>query len=340
MKLTIKDIAKMAGVSVATVSRVINKSKPVNDEIREKVEKVIRETQFRPNALARGLISKSTNLIGVIFPQINYTSAELINGIEDVANRNGYNIILSNTRLDPEMELKSLEIFKEKQVDGIILSAIHTTEQHVDWIKANKIPIVVVGQKVTGQNITWVDVDNYTPITEMVRYLVRCGHEKIGMIHGPLHDQSAGYSRYKGFIDEMKRLGLPVNQDFIAESNFSSGEGYEAMVTLLRKRDLPTAILCASDTIAIGAKNCAEDQGYRVPDDISIAGFDDIELATLVRPQLTTVRVDFEAMGSKAMEALLQNIGQPGTAPQEHYIDYRLSLRDSVKKMMQADREL
>ncbi|EAR63158.1 predicted catabolite control protein A, partial [Bacillus sp. NRRL B-14911] len=121
MKLTIKDIAKMAGVSVATVSRVINKSKPVNDDIREKVEKVIRETQFRPNALARGLISKSTNLIGVIFPQINYTSAELINGIEDVANRNGYNIILSNTRLDPEMELKSLEIFKEKHVDGIIL---------------------------------------------------------------------------------------------------------------------------------------------------------------------------------------------------------------------------
>ncbi|MGD6843137.1 LacI family DNA-binding transcriptional regulator [Bacillus infantis] len=334
MNLTIKDIAKMAGVSVATVSRVINKSKPVNSEIKEKVERVIRETQFRPNALARGLISKSTNLIGVIFPQINYTSAELINGIEEVANRNGYNIILSNTRLDPEMELKSLEIFRDKQVDGIILSAIHTTERHVKLIKENKIPVVVVGQKMSEHHIPWVDVDNYAPVTEMVRYLVRCGHEKIGMIHGPLHDQSAGYSRYKGFIDEMNRQGLPVNRDYLIESNFSSRDGYEAMEILLRKMDLPTAIVCASDTIAIGSKNCAEDRGYRVPDDFSIAGFDDIELATLVRPQLTTVRVDFESMGSIAMEALLHNIAQPGAETLEHYVDYRLSLRDSVKKLV------
>lgn len=333
MSLTIKDIARMAGVSVATVSRVINNSKPVNDEIREKVEEIIRETNFRPNELARGLINKSTNLIGVIFPQINYTSAELINGIEEVANMNGYNIILSNTRLNPDMELKALQLFKDKQVDGIILSAIHTTERHVKWMKEHKIPVVIVGQKITEHIIPWVDVDNYTPVTEIVRYLIRCGHEKVGMIHGPLHDKSAGYTRYQGFVDEMKRHQLPINPDFLAECNFSSRDGYAAMETLLRKNDLPTAIVCASDTIAIGAKNCAEDRGYQIPEDFSIVGFDNIELASLVRPQLTTVQVNFHAMGTKAMEALLRMVKQKDPGNLDNYVDYRLIIRDSVKKL-------
>ncbi|WP_052806931.1 LacI family DNA-binding transcriptional regulator [Mesobacillus subterraneus] len=330
MNLTIKDIARMAGVSVSSVSRVINNSKPVNDHIKEKVEKVIRETNFRPNAVARGLISKSTNLIGVILPQINYISAELINGIEGVANKNGYNIILSNTRLNPDLELNALQLFKDKQVDGIILSSIDMSERHIQLIQDNKIPVVVVGQKTTDYAIPWVDVDNYRPITEIVRYLMRCGHEKIGMIHGPLIDKSAGDSRYRGFIEEMERKNLSVNPKFVGESNFSSKDGYLAMEKILKCEDIPTAVVCASDTIAIGAKNCAEDLGYRIPEDISIVGFDDIELATLVRPKLTTVQVCFETMGSKAMETLLQSIEfKPVNI--ENYLDYRLIIRDSVK---------
>lgn len=335
MKLTIKDIARMSGVSISTVSRVINNSKPVNNEIREKVEKVIKETNFRPNALARSLINKSTNLIGVIIPQINSISAELINGIEQVANQNGYNIILSNSRLDIDQELKALDIFKEKQVDGIILSSVDITELHAQLINENKIPLVVVGQKTTEFKIPWVDVDNHTPITEMVRYLIRCGHKKIGMIHGPLRDQSAGYSRYKAFLDEMERHQLSVDPSFLVESNFSTKEGYYAMETLLRDSNIPTAILCASDTIAIGAKNCAEDRGYLVPDDLSIVGFDDIELATIVRPQLTTVQVSTQNMGSKSMEILTQAINKGDLDKLEHYVDYRLIIRDSVKVINQ-----
>ncbi|KXG44615.1 LacI family DNA-binding transcriptional regulator [Tepidibacillus decaturensis] len=330
-KLTIKDIARMAGVSISSVSRVINNSKPVNDEIREKVEKVIEETNFRPNALARGLINKSTNLIGVIIPQINSISADLINGIEEVANQNGYNIILSNSRLDTEQELKAIDIFKEKQVDGIILSSVDITERHVHLIHHYNIPLVVVGQKTTDSYIPWVDVDNYTSITEVVRYLIRSGHEEIGMIHGPLKDKSAGYSRYKAFLDEMKRYQLPINPDYLVESDFSTKGGYKAMETLLRRSTIPTAILCASDTIAIGDKNCAEDRGYFVPDDLSIVGFDDIEIATLIRPQLTTVRVDSFKMGSLSMETLIKVINEEELDKLEHYVNYRLIIRDSVK---------
>jgi LacI family transcriptional regulator len=333
MKLTIKDIARMSGVSVSTVSRVINNSKPVNKEIREKVEKVINETNFRPNALARSLINKSTNLVGVIIPQINYISAELISGIEEVANQNGYNIILSNSRLDAAQELKAMDIFKEKQVDGIILSSVDITDHHEHLINENKIPLVVVGQKTTDYGIPWVDVDNYTPITELVRYLIRCGHMKIGMIHGPLKDQSAGYSRYQAFLDEMQRHQLPVDSACLVESNFSTKGGYHAMETLLRESNVPTAILCASDTIAIGAKNCAEDRGYLVPDDVSIVGFDDIDLATLVRPQLTTVRSSIQNMGSKSMETLLKIMNEGKLNQLEHYVEYRLMIRDSVKAL-------
>lgn len=332
MSLTIKDIARLAGVSVSSVSRVINNSKPVNKEIRERVEKVISETNFRPNALARGLINKSTNLIGVIIPQINYISSELINGIEEVANKNGYNIILSNTLTDPELELKALEIFKEKQVDGIILSSVDITERHRQKIKDYNIPVVIVGQKTTEYNLPWVDVENYTPITEMVRYLIRCGHEKIGMIHGPLKDKSAGYIRYHAFLDEMQKQKLPIDLSFIIESKFSSRGGYSAMETLLRGGNIPTAILCAADTIAIGAKNCAEDRGYLVPEDLSIVGFDDIELATLVRPKLTTVQVGTHSMGAKSMEVLIKAMINQGPLDElEHYVDYRLMIRDSVK---------
>lgn len=331
MKLTIKDIARMSGVSISTVSRVMNNSKPVNDEIREKVEKVIDETNFRPNALARGLINKSTNLIGVIIPQINYISAELINGIEEVANQNGYNIILSNSRLNAEQELKALDIFKEKQVDGIILSSVDISERHKELIEKNKIPLVVVGQKTTEYGIPWVDVDNYAPISELVRYLIQCGHKKIGMIHGPLKDQSAGYTRYKAFLEEMERHQLSIDSTSLVESNFSTKDGYFAMEKLLRGAFIPTAILCASDTIAIGAKNCAEDRGYLVPEDVSIVGFDDIDLASLVRPQLTTVRSSIQNMGSKSMETLIKMLNEGKLDNLEHYVDYRLMIRDSVK---------
>lgn len=333
MGLTIKDIARMSGVSISSVSRVINNSKPVNPEIRERVQRVISETDFRPNALARGLINKSTNLIGVIIPQINYISAELINGIEEVANQNGYNIILSNSRVDTEKELKALDIFKEKQVDGIILSSVVITDRHIQSMKKNNIPVVIVGQKTTKHKIPWVDVENYTPITEMVRYLIRCGHEKIGMIHGPLKDQSAGYTRYRAFLDEMKSHQLSVEPAHLVESDFTSKGGYYAMETLLRGSNIPKAILCASDTIAIGAKNCAEDRGYFVPNDLSIVGFDDIELATLVRPQLTTVQVNTRNMGSKSMSVLIKAINEGELAEVEHYVDYRLIIRDSVKVM-------
>ena len=329
MNLTIKDIAEMAGVSIATVSRVLNNSKPVSNAVRKKVEKVLEETNFRPNALARGLVKNQTHLIGVIIPQINIFSAKLIDGIEEIAKQNGYNIILSNSRLNREQELNAIDILIEKQVDGLIISSVEITDQHAEKINKSKIPAVIVGQKVSEYNLPWVDVDNYNSIVEMVQYLIRCGHRNLAMIHGPLYDQSPGYTRYKAFLDEIRRQNIPSENFCLVESNFSLKDGYLAMEKLL-KGTLPTAVVCASDEIALGAKKCLEDRGFKIPDDISIVGFDDMDLAQISRPKLTTVRVDFFDMGSVAMETLLGLLtNKKGTL--EHYIDYRLMIRDSVK---------
>ncbi len=331
MKLTIKDIAEMAGVSIATVSRVLNNSKPVSEEVRKRVEKVLEETNFRPNAWARSLIQNKTNLIGVIIPQINTFSAKLIDGIEDIASQNGYNIILSNTRLNREQELKAIDILIEKQVDGLIFSAVNITAENVEKIYQSKIPAVVVGQKVSEYNLPWVDVDNYSSIVELVQYLIRCGHKKLAMIHGPLYDMSAGYTRYKAFIDEVERHQIPKEDVILVESNFSMQDGYYAMEKILKNRSLPTAVISASDEIAIGAKKCLEDRGFIIPDDMSIVGFDDIDLAQITRPKLTTVRVDFFEMGSIAMKTLLRLLSDEKEVSLEHYVDYRLIIRDSVK---------
>ena len=331
MNLTIKDIAEMAGVSIATVSRVLNNSKPVSEEVRKKVEKVLEETKFRPNALARGLVKNKTNLIGVIIPQINIFSAKLIDGIEEIAKQNGYNIILSNSRLDREQELKALDILVEKQVDGLIISSVEINGQHAEKILKANIPAVIAGQKVSEYNLPWVDVDNYNSIVEMVQYLLRCGHRKLAMIHGPLYDQSAGFTRYKAFLDEIARQKIPRKDIRLAESNFSIKDGYHAMEKLLRGRNLPTAVVCASDEIALGAKKCLEDRGFRIPDDISIVGFDDMDLVEIIRPKLTTVRVDFVEMGTVAMQTLLELLNEEKEVQLEHYLDYRLMIRDSVK---------
>lgn len=332
MNLTIRDIAKRAGVSVSTVSRVINNSKPVNKEVKEKVLSIINETGYRPNALARGLINKSTHLIGVIIPQITANFAHMVEGIEAVAREYGYHIILTHTNSDVEKEMQAFDIFREKQLDGIILSGVELTDRHYQKFDQVGIPTVIVGQMPEQGDIPNVDVDNYNASHEMVRYLIRCGHQNIAMIHGPLRDKTAGALRLEAFKDALKENDVPLDDRNIVESDFTSESGYLAMEKILSLKDLPTAVFAAADSIAIGAMNCAIDQGFRVPEDISIAGFDDIPMATSIRPKLTTVHVSSRDMGFKAMDLLIKKIKGEAIEQLNHQVDYRLTIRDSTQK--------
>jgi LacI family transcriptional regulator len=334
MPITIKDIARMAGVSKSTVSRVINNSKPVKPELREKILKIMEEVHYRPNAMARGLAKNQSGLIGVIAPAITHTVfGEVVDGASKVAGLYGNDILLSLTEGDVEREIHYLNLHREKQVDGIILSSKLLREEHVKIIEQAKIPCVLVGQMSRVPNIPSVHVDNFSASYEAVKYLIHNGHRKIAMIRGPIGDQAAGDERLRGYMEAMQDSGLPIEEGWVTASGFSVHDGYEAMKRIFSANDnRPTALFAAADRIAIGAMNYLLEHGYQVPDDISIIGFDDIDMAAIVRPKLTTIHYSSHEIGMTAYRILRKLIKGETYSIQHSNVPHRLVIRDSVRK--------
>ncbi|MFW5898166.1 MAG: LacI family DNA-binding transcriptional regulator, partial [Halanaerobium sp.] len=334
MGVTIKDVAKKAGVSIASVSRVINDSKPVAPETKEKILKVIDETGYKPNAMARGLKKNESGLIGLITPDMqNGTFSELVKGIESVTEKNSMSLIVANSKGEIEKELKSLHIFKEQQLDGIIFSGVKFTQKHKDYFDRYQVPTVVVSQNFPGSGLPHLAPDNIKAAERAVKFLIENNHRKIAMFHGPFYDQSSGKERYLGFKKALKSAGIKENCDYVKEVDFSIDSGYQKMQELINQvDDLPTALFAASDRIAIGALDCCIDNGLKVPEDISIIGFDDIELATVVRPKITTIRVDYVELGRKVVEVLLAKIKNKEVKAECKKIDFELVERETVKK--------
>lgn len=305
--LTMKDIAERAGVSVATVSRVLNNSKPVSDELRDKVLRVVKETGYKPNALARSLIKQRTGTIGVIIPDLdNETFADLIKGIELILDENDYVLVVTNTMGQVEKELEMFNLFEEKRVEGIIFSGVSLTEEHKEFFVKYQIPTVLVGQKFKELNLPSITIDNFQAAFDMTQYLINLGHKKIAMIRGPMYDQQAGKERVLGYKTALRENDIEIKDEYIKQGDFTIESGYQSMEEIFENADKPTAVFAASDKMAIGALNCCLDNGLKVPKDISIAGFDDMELATAVRPQLTTIHQDQVQKGIKTAEILLE----------------------------------
>jgi len=335
MGITIKDVAKKAGVSIASVSRVINDSKPVAPETKEKILKVIEETGYKPNAMARGLKKNESGLIGLITPDMeNGTFAELVKGIESIIEKNSMNLIVSNSKGEIERELKELHIFKEQQLDGIIFSGVKFTKKHKEYFDRYKVPTVIVSQKFPGSGLPYVDINNFKAAYQAVKYLINKNHSKIALIHGPLYDKSAGEERYNGYFEALKDSGIEIDENYIKAGNFTIQSGYQAMEEMLKdNNDLPTAVFAASDRMAIGVLDCCFDNGISVPDQISIMGFDDIELATVVRPKLTTINVDHSEIGKKAVELLVDKIKNGNHESPFYEADFKIMERETVCKL-------
>jgi len=329
--LTMKDIAERAGVSVATVSRVLNKTKPVSSELKKKVLDIVKETGYKPNALARSLIKQRTGTIGVIIPDMdNETFADLIKGIELITDKNDYVILVTNTMGEVKKELEMFNLFEEKRLDGIIFSGVSLTEKHIEFFEKYKIPTVVVGQTFNKLDFPSVTIDNFQASFDITEYLIDLGHENIGMIRGPLYDIQAGKERLLGYKTALRENDYLVNKDYIIQGDFTINSGYKAMEEIWRNEIKPTAIFSASDKMAIGALNYCLDHGLKVPEDVSIAGFDDMELATAVRPALTTIHQDQVEKGIKTAEILLDLIEKEGKESYNIQLPYTLIERDST----------
>ncbi len=331
MKVTINDIAKMAGVSKATVSRVLNDSKPVSEEIRQKVLDVIEKTEYQPSSVARSLTTRKTKLIGVLIPDVsNPVFSKIIEGIESEANKHDYNILLCNSRYSEEKELKYLDILKDKEVDGIILNSYHASDKVSKKLKAIDKPTVLIGTQLDQTTYPIVRIDNEKAAYEAVSFLASSGHCKIGMIHGPKHDPIAGIARFKGYCAALDAHEIQLDEKLLYEGHFKLMDGYEGAQKLIKMNPEMTALFCANDEMAIGAIKGLIDLGMHVPDDISIIGFDDIDIAGIYAPSLTTISQPFREKGKSAMRVILSLINrEPVSENLVH--DHELIVRESTQ---------
>ncbi|KLT18611.1 hypothetical protein AA980_09425 [Neobacillus vireti] len=328
-------MAKKSGVSVSTVSRVLNNSKFVRDELKERVLALVEETGYRPNMVAKGLVEKKTQLIGVLIPRIsNNFFSKLIEGIEEISQQHGYNILLSTSYNDTNRELEYLNIFKERQLDGIIFSVTEFKEEYNNFFKNAKVPTVFLGQKLEQQTkYPYVTIDNIQASYEATKYLIERRHKNIAIMAGPESDMATGDHRLQGYIKALTEAELPINPNWQTRRYHTIEDGYSAAAQIMMGSVTPTAIFACSDQQALGAINYLNENGYKVPDDISVLGFDDIDLATVFRPKLSSVKQYPLEIGATAARLLINQIKEKPVEKVENLVPYKLVIRESTKTL-------
>lgn len=330
---TIREVARASGVSISTVSRVMNAPETVSPEKRKRVLKAIKELGYSPNALARGLISKQTDTVGVLMPDIsNPYAAEVVKGMEDAGHALGIHVILCNTDSSSERTIRNLTVLRQKQVDGIIFMSKAITEEFYQMFQTMNVPIVLLATESLVYDLPSIKINDEQAGYDAVAYLASKGHVNIGMISGPIGDTIAGLPRYKGFRLACKEiLGIEDTASQVEFATFHFHSGYEAMGRLYEKRPDLTAVFCASDEIALGAISLLHDLGLSVPDDVSVMGFDNTKIARMSIPKLTTVAQPMYEMGKKAMEVLEKLRREEPLAEKRIYMQHEIIERESVK---------
>jgi LacI family transcriptional regulator len=328
--VTIYDVAREAGVSMATVSRVVNNNPNVKPQTRKKVFEAIERLGYRPNAVARGLASKKTTTVGVVIPDISNTMySEVVRGIEDIANMYHYNMILCNSDKKKEKEIRVINTLLEKQVDGLLFMGGIVTEEHIEAFR-NSVPIVLCATTDENRIMPSVDINHEEAAYDAVKLLIENGHKRIGMICGNLQDPSNGFARYQGYKRALAEANLPFLESYVRIGNYRYESGIETMDYFLHLEERPTAIFAATDEMAIGAIHAIQDGGLRVPEDISVISVDNIRMASMVRPQLTTIAQPMYDIGAVSMRLLTKLMKKEPVSSPVVVLPHETILRQSV----------
>jgi LacI family transcriptional regulator len=308
-RLTIREIAHEAGVSIATVSRVLNQPETVASERREAVLAVVDRHHFVSHGPASSLASQKSRTIGLIIPTItNSIYASSTQAIQKVAQRAGYTVLLSVSEFDPSLEARLIRRLVERRVDGLILTGGNRSGQVYELLDKNQIPFIVTWKLTDGRDCPSVSFDNYHAGRLAIDHLLKLGHRRIGLICGRTDVNDRARERRRAYEESIREHGIAVESELIYERDFEFVEGRAAMQRMLETQQRPTAVFCANDIQAIGALQQCLDSGLSVPGDISIIGFDDLPVAQYVRPMLTTIHVPAQRMGHLAAERLLDKI--------------------------------
>jgi len=330
--VTIYDVAREANVSMATVSRVVNGNPNVKPTTRKKVLEAIDRLGYRPNAVARGLASKKTTTVGVIIPDISSIFySELARGIEDIATMYKYNIILSNSDQNTDKELHLLNTMLGKQVDGIVFMGGNITDVHVEEFKRSPVPIVLAASVEEQAQTPSVNINYEQAIYDSVQLLVEKGHKRIAFVSGPMSEPINSMRKLAGYKRALEEAGIAFDEALVAEGDYSYDSGIEALANLLDQSDKPTAVIAATDEMALGVIHGAQDRGVLIPEDLEVIGFDNTRLSLMVRPQLTTVVQPTYDIGAVAMRLLTKLMNKEQVEDQIVELPHRIEERQSTK---------
>ncbi|MBO8161829.1 MAG: LacI family DNA-binding transcriptional regulator [Thermosipho sp. (in: Bacteria)] len=327
-RYSIKEVAKKAGVSISTVSRVLNNSAPVSDELRARVEKAIKELGYYPSNIAKSLRKGRTGTIGFILPDItNPFFANVVRGAEDYLRKKGYTLILCNSDQDKDQEVQLLETLISKHIDGLLFTGTGEFNSLLVEKIEKGLKVVFLDRIIKGINSSYVIVDNREGMNILIDYLIKTGHKHFVFINGNKETFSARI-RYETFIKKMNENKLRFKHYF---TNFSYEAGYKFAKKL---QTIPDAIICGNDLIAYGVIDAIEEKGYKVPDDVSVTGFDDIPFSRHYKPPLTTVRQPMYEMGKKAADLLLKIVEGKKELNKGVVLVPELVIRESTKELV------
>jgi LacI family transcriptional regulator len=332
---TIREVAESAGVSYATVSHVINNTRVVSQETRERVLAAMAALNYRPNALARSLRQGKTNTIGLVLPDsANPFFAEISRSIEDEAFKLGYSVFLCNTELDTQRELFYVDVLSNKQVDGIIFVAAGDQADSLDLLLHRRMPVVMIDRDLPNVEVDAVLTDNQLGGFLATRHLLELGHKRIACIAGP-SSITPSAERIIGYRRALEEADLSYDANLILRGDYHAQSGMEITHFILGMNPRPTAIFALNDLMALGALRAAAEAGYSIPKDLAVVGYDNLEISRFTNPPLTTIAQPKKEVGAQAVNLLVDRISRKGGPPNRLILAPELIIRRSTKELDQ-----
>lgn len=327
----IKDVAKKAGVSPATVSRVINGQPYVGDDVRARVQDAIRELRYRPNRVAQRLRAAKSHLVGVILSDIRnpfYTMA--LEGIEQILSAQGMSVLICNAGIKPERENDFIKLMQAEGVSGIIIAPRRETSDVLNEAVNDGLPVVVIDRRMTKPMTDVVLADNHNGARLAVQHFIEHGYRRIATVAGPAY-LASGRERYQGYVQALQEAGIPLDERLVRVGNYQLDTGYALTRELITTNELPLALFVANNLMTIGALNAIHEAGLTIPDDVAVIGFDDLPWAVSLSPALTTVGQPAFDIGIHAAELLLNRIAFPDRPTRTVVLNTELIVRASVR---------
>jgi len=333
---TIKDVAKLAQVSPSTVSRVIADNQRISLETQKKVKQAMLELDYQPNMIARSLIKRTSNTLGLVLSRSTNSAftnpffPEIIRGISTITQKFHYSLLLTTANNYEEEAEQCLQMLGQKRVDGVLILASRVNDQLINQLSINNYPFVVVGRIPDDTNYYSVNNDNVEAAYLATKHLLDLGHQRIALLNGSLEFIFC-QDRLIGYLQALQEYNLDADPEIIKNSNLTQKDGYELSLELLKNSNRPTAIFAVDDLMAIGAYQAIKKLGLQIPEEVAVVGFNDDPLASIVEPTLTTVRIPIYEMGTTAATLMIQLLENSNHYPHQKILASELIIRESSK---------